>query len=756
MLPNLNQLTLVPTAGNLGNAEWPEEEVCSICTFALARPSEDERYPWPFPGEGGGFTTVACVQGHAFHKGCLRFMQRFQDKKCPDCRKPMFAEVLKDVSRPTQEELDERRRQREQQAEQRARAREQREREEREERARLEALPVAQARWAQEDAHEVTFDENDHAVQWSFFVKGHLPNEQTSLPIWVIARRFFAHHMRAEWPWTTNPIENWGQRLGIQVLHGNSAPRDMPAQTDLLAFTRCRFRLHLPEVVAERFADWLTGTIGRWGYVTAMDRVLGIRPAQQAGQAVAVMTGINDEDTDATVATMHSQENAGLQMTWQEYQEWLPFQQRTAPVAALPVSQARWAEEPSDPLMREMMLNEAERGHFSSVVERNTARTFIRFRFWLKGTMTAEEVWNATFELKDNFGRWMGTTSRLPPLPRDGWANRLGARIVPERLSSIVGAGDPNSYENRNALQEVLRCEFVLQLDDATAAVFLAEAQETMARGSNWPTLAGEWFRFASIRAASPGRDEPRVNQYAPLGSVPQPEMTPSDFVMWSPWRRLSMFVPPPAPARAPARQANWMTEEALAEMRASDPIANFRPAGGANTDVTIRWRFFLKGTMTGVQASDTPMHWRRSFADLMYGVRELPRLRTSVDPWFDRLWMQVFIQDQVLTPAARDGIERPVVRVECALKLPADVASAWLQIVNQDIDATYWDRVARDWFYVEPVKSTWSRDRPHLAPPGATLHPLSGMPRMTQAEYNAWEPWRNIQRFRAIGEDRH
>jgi len=342
MLPSLDRLALVTTGGNLGNAQWPEDEVCSICTYPLARPSEDQRYAWPFPDEGGGFTAVACFRGHAFHKGCLRFMQRFHDTNCPDCRTPMFNEVLKDVSRPTQEELDELQQRQAQQAEQRAREREQRERVLRAERARVEALPVAQA---------------------------------------------------------------------------------------------------------------------------------------------------------------------------------------------------RWAEEPSDPLMRDMMLNEAERGHFSSVVDRNMARTFIRFRFWLKGTMTEEEVWNVTFELKRNFGRWMGATSALPPLPRDSWENRLGARIVPERLSSIVGAGDPNSYEDRNARQEVLRCEFVLQLDDRTAAVFLAQVQERIARGSDWPTLAGEWFQFASIRATTLG-DAPRVNQHAPLGRVPQPEMTPTDFATWSPWRR--------------------------------------------------------------------------------------------------------------------------------------------------------------------------------------------------------------------------
>ena len=551
MLPSLNRLTLVPTGGNLGNAQWPEDEVCSICTYPLARPSEDERYAWPFPGEGGGFTAVACVRGHAFHKGCLRFMQRFQDKKCPDCRTPMFKEVLTDVSRPTQEELDERRRRQAQQAEQRAREREQREREEREDEARWaqeDAYVVThEARWAQEDAYVVTPDIDDHAVQWTFFIKGHVPTDQAT---WNATRAFFARHMRAEWPWTTNPIENWGQRLGIQVLHGNATPRDMPAQTDALAFTRCRFRLHLPEAVAERFADWLTGTIGHWGYVTAMDRVLGIRPAQQAGQSVAVMTGINDEDTDATVATMNSQENAGLNMTWQEYQEW---------------AWAAWAEQ--------------------------------------------------------------------------------NAREREER-----------EREEREA-------------------------------------------------------------------------------------------------ARAPPRQqANWMLEEAMAEMRADDPIANFRPVGGAATDVTIRWRFWLKGPMTGVERSNTPMHWRRAFADAM---REpglgLPEMRTSVDPWFERLWVWTRAEEPRITgPRSGQPLNQGVVqRCEFALKLPADVARAWLMLVAQGFGGvSHWHNLVPIWFYVAYTWSTESRDRPQLD--SSTLHPLVGAPMLTEAQFNAWVNWRSVPRFRS------
>ena len=115
MLPNLDKLALVPTCGFLGNAQWPEEEECSICSFPLAAPTQNVEYVWPFSGEGTGFTVVACIQGHAFHKGCLRAMVRISgDNRCPDCRKPMFAEVLKDVGRTDPEQVERERRQEEQ------------------------------------------------------------------------------------------------------------------------------------------------------------------------------------------------------------------------------------------------------------------------------------------------------------------------------------------------------------------------------------------------------------------------------------------------------------------------------------------------------------------------------------------------------------------------------------------------------------------------------------------------------------------
>ena len=155
---------------------------------------------------------------------------------------------------------------------------------------------------------------------------------------------------------------------------------------------------------------------------------------------------------------------------------------------------------------------------------------------------------------------------------------------------------------------------------------------------------------------------------------------------------------------------------------------------------------------------SDTPEHWRRAFADLMRepGVG-VPTLRTSQDPWYDRLWVWIRAEEPRIT-GPRSGqplVPGIVQRCEFALKLPADVASAWLTIGAQAFGSTSWDALAQTWFYVEPVRSNIGGvDSPKRD--SSTLHPLSAAPPMTETEYNAWEPWRHIPRFRAIGDPRH
>jgi len=127
--------------------------------------------------------------------------------------------------------------------------------------------------------------------------------------------------------------------------------------------------------------------------------------------------------------------------------------------------------------------------------------------------------------------------------------------------------------------------------------------------------------------------------------------------------------------------------------------------------------------------------------------------MRTSVDPWFERLWVWTRAEEPRITgPRSGQPLSPGVVqRCEFALKLPADVASAWLSIVAQRFGGvSHWHNLVPIWFYVEYAWSTESRDRPQLD--SSTLHPLTGSPYMTEAAYDDWGTWGDIQRFRSLG----
>lgn len=329
MLPSLDRLAIVPTRGNLRNAKWPDGEVggdlrnakwsnddiCSICLHTLGAPSPDLRYPWPFPDESADFTAVACVNGDVFHKGCLRFMKRFSDTKCPDCRAPILAEVLADVSRPSPEDLERRR----QQAERRAQSRAQFE--ERQRRAK----EAREARERELYEYEQAVDSDDEVIQWACLFKGHVSR---SRDLWNTVRSYFDLRMRQELPEFSSDrrMGNWGLRLGIELRHQTFEPRDYPDQTDLLEVSWCRFRLHVSSRVASAFASYLLSSIDRRGYTAAMRWVLGLENAKQSGEAVVHVPVIFlDAQTPTTRALLHTQEFPRFAMSYQEYNEWLPF-----------------------------------------------------------------------------------------------------------------------------------------------------------------------------------------------------------------------------------------------------------------------------------------------------------------------------------------------------------------------------------------------------------------------------------------------
>lgn len=109
MLPNFSDLSLcggrgrggacggvATIMGYLGNAKW-DTEVCEICQDPLSDDVNTDK--WPFPG--GSFITMACTNGHVFHKACLRKMLAADtNSNCPVCRNTILLEVKSDVTRP--------------------------------------------------------------------------------------------------------------------------------------------------------------------------------------------------------------------------------------------------------------------------------------------------------------------------------------------------------------------------------------------------------------------------------------------------------------------------------------------------------------------------------------------------------------------------------------------------------------------------------------------------------------------------------
>ena len=98
MLPNLQRLN---TNAWLGNAQWGAEE-CAICAGLLSEDTNNAEHKWP----ASDFLVTACINGHVYHKGCLKEWVRAKefDTPCPECRKPIFAEVKRDLQRETPEE----------------------------------------------------------------------------------------------------------------------------------------------------------------------------------------------------------------------------------------------------------------------------------------------------------------------------------------------------------------------------------------------------------------------------------------------------------------------------------------------------------------------------------------------------------------------------------------------------------------------------------------------------------------------------
>ena len=312
MLPNLKRLAFrgggVSTGARLKDAQWGAQE-CAICFGPLSEDTPVAEDKWPFPNDH--FLIAACVTGHVYHKGCLRQTLRTNpDAPCPECRKPISAEVKADVTRDTPEE---------------ARARRKRERDHQRQQNRARPLLEYQERkrrqgwqyvsYATDGRDQDPLNPSDSRIRWTFWIKGRffeMPlHEDTALQGMC---EHFAKHMAERWG-PLSSVRNWRTRLSIRQAAYTIGLTD-GGQALATMFT-CD--LFVPSRDADDFVAWMRGRIEYWGsYTGALAEILGMENAYEA-----------DKETDYPVNQGRSlAENpaATLRLTAWQYRQWEPYE----------------------------------------------------------------------------------------------------------------------------------------------------------------------------------------------------------------------------------------------------------------------------------------------------------------------------------------------------------------------------------------------------------------------------------------------
>ena len=84
------------TGTPINGAVWGSTEdttaECSICHESLN--ADSVAYPWTARGL---FLTQVCVLGHVYHKGCVQTWLGYGNTGCPECRRPIFVELLNEL-----------------------------------------------------------------------------------------------------------------------------------------------------------------------------------------------------------------------------------------------------------------------------------------------------------------------------------------------------------------------------------------------------------------------------------------------------------------------------------------------------------------------------------------------------------------------------------------------------------------------------------------------------------------------------------
>ena len=272
----------------------------------------------------------------------------------------------------------------------------------------------------------------------------------------------------------------------------------------------------------------------------------------------------------------------------------------------------------------------------------------------------------------------------LPPVNR-----------VVEPGQSEPGPSEPGSSSSA-AFQEQARQE---RLDEAQAQ----RAQQTDLSGSDSssndeePAFGDDQGTAGDAGPSDEGAYEPTSPGYSPT--------SPS----------YSATIDPMTPDTESGER--WIAQRASRAFDPNDP----------EYAVTIRWRFWLKGTMAGRQVLDISQLMANNFDGYMADNADFGAGNNGV-PWFHRLCVEIFER-------------RPLLRCEVSLKISNATAHHFIPWVLSDRarHRSSWAKQAGAWHGYGPARAR-GEDYPRVDVGNMTQYPSP--PEMRQDDFTQWLTW--------------
>jgi hypothetical protein len=203
---------------------------------------------------------------------------------------------------------------------------------------------------------------------------------------------------------------------------------------------------------------------------------------------------------------------------------------------------------------------------------------------------------------------------------------------------------------------------------------------------------------------------------------------------------------PPPTP---PSATIDPMTpDREVRESIIAQRAYRFMDPNDPEYAVTIRWRFWLKGSMGSRQVLDAEEAMRSHFATYMANNADF-RAGNNGFPWYHRLRVEIFEREYMtLAPDNVATIHtEPILRCEVSLKVSQSTAYAFTNWAMDDRNNRRrnhtWAKQAEAWHKYGPAQALEASDFPRVVDL-MTDYPLS--PDMLTEDYYNWGYWRVLR----------